>query len=231
MNYLLNSAKYLLCGLLFWGFASLNLSAQNIQDLTGQIIDSLTQEPISAAVILVYTDHTQNVKNVIRSDSDGRFQIPDYSRIVQLLVGAPAGTDYQARVFKPDEFSSGKLMVCLLPRTTSKEEKTEDFFQTKDGKFIYSASKDASLVGKTIVDALRNIPGIEINDDKILFRAMIPILLINETSNFLINYDSADLLNKQPSSILESIEVAENQVEKSVILNIVLKKEENIRLN
>ncbi len=111
-----------------------------------------------------------------------------------------------------------------------------NFVENKIDKKVYNVDKDASAKGGTGLDALRNIPSIEIDaDDNIKLRG-------DQNVNVLIDgrptsLPASQLLKQIPSSSIEKVEVVTNPSAKydpegmSGIINIKLKKSKNAGFN
>jgi len=208
--------------------------------ITGQIIDSISQENIGfATVVLTKAGKTKEINGML-SEEDGKFKISEvgdgkYDLIISFLGYADKKlTDVELTPKKPD-VDLGQILLrptdYLLDEVEITEKRT--LIENKVDKIVYNAEDDSSIAGGDATDVLRKVPTLSVDlDGNVSLRGSSAVrILINGKPSGMFSSNVADALKMFPADQIKKVEVitapgAKYDGEGSAgIINIVTKKE------
>lgn len=207
--------------------------AQSI--LQGQILDSLQQQPLEYANIILYTTDNGKLVNGALSDSTGRFTFsslkPDNYRIKVEFMG------YKPTIIDAIQLAKGQTLqlgtISLSPSAQYLQEvivqgQKDDNLHHVD-KQTYKAEQFQAAKGGTALDVLKNTPSVTVNaEGEIRFRGATGFLVLINGKPVLT--DAATVLSQLPANAVENIELLTSPSAKydadgkAGIINIVTKK-------
>ena len=237
--------KLLLIAIL--GFTTLGFSNPDNTPAPGQIkgaiADEGTNEPVQFATVSIFNAADSSLVTGAVCDDQGTFTIPKiedgtyYAKID--FIG------YDSKIVPNIKVGPGSRKIDLgaiaitsaaerLGEVTIQAEK--QLIETKIDKKIFNVSKDPASQGGTGLDALRNVPSVEVDqDDNISLRGDQNVKILVDGRP--IAMDVSQFLKQYPASAIEKVEVITNPSAKynpegmSGILNIILKKDESSGFN
>ena len=208
----------------------------------GTVIDSTSSTPIPYASISIINARSSTIMTGGITNEDGEFNVKEIPlgrhKIVVEYIG------YKKREFGPftfmpfgDNQTEYNLETISLSQTTLQmagvevEGERPLFVQTAE-KRIFNVEKNSLSTGGNAIDALRQVPGIEVDpDDNVSLRGSSKVnLMIDGKPSSIAGGDVKSLLQSIPSANIADIEVMTNPGAKydpegmAGIINIVLKE-------
>jgi len=212
-------------------------------NISGIVKDSDNEMLEFANVLLLNADDSTLVRGAI-SGEGGIFLFENIASgsyfVESSLVGFGNGA---VPVFKFDGLNNIELNEIQLKTGVEIEEITvvgkKPFVELKADKMIVNVANSSVNAGNSALEVLAKSPGISIdNNNNISLRGKQGVLVtINGKNQYLSGDEITRLLETMPSSNIESIEIITNPSAKydaegnSGIINIVLKKNENLGTN
>ncbi|MBN1782239.1 TonB-dependent receptor [bacterium] len=204
--------------------------------LSGTIIDSVTQQPLEyATVILISARDDQQVNGTI-TDKDGKFNLtrlrPGEFRLKIDFIGYESRSIGGVRL-SPRRTETDLGLLFLIPAVLESEgvevsaEKPE--FEYQIDKKVINVSQQPTVISGTAVDVLENVPSITTDiEGNVQLRGSgnFTVLIDNRPSVL----ESNDALQQIPASTIESIEIITNPSAKfdpegtAGIINVITKK-------
>ena len=207
--------------------------------ITGKIIDTLSNEPISfATIVLLKPGETAEVNGNI-SEEDGKFKLSEVpigtydvqvsfigfkTRMYRNIKLTPKNPDY--------EFGTIKLISdnILLSEVEVVEEAS--VVENRIDKIVYNADKDVTSTGGDAADVLRKVPLLSVDfDGNVTLRGSSNLrILINGKPSGMFSANVADALKMLPADQIKSVEVITTPTAKydgegsGGIINIITKK-------
>lgn len=211
-----------------------------IGSISGLVMDSSRQEPLGFATIALYLMPQDSLVNGGISDETGNFQMNDVR--LGMYRAEVAFLGYEAKqvdrvVVRPNrpEVELGQIWLQESSQTLEAVEISAErsYMEISIDRKVFNISKDLNSVGGDAMDALRNIPSLEVDvEGGITLRGSSNVnVLIDGKPSSLTGADRAALLEQLPASSIETIEVITNPSARfdpdgtAGILNIVLKKD------
>ncbi|MFN3664516.1 MAG: TonB-dependent receptor domain-containing protein [Sediminibacterium sp.] len=212
--------------------------AQNAT-LSGQVFDKSTQKvlPFVSVVVIQPTKDSTILTGAV-SDEDGRFQLSNVPKGNYLVRASFIG--YQNATMR---FTVGSLVtaydlgkIVLSPSNNQLGEVIvtgqREVVSTNLEKKTFNIADNLSQSGGSVLDALRNIPGVTIDaEGEVLIRGSENVLvLIDGKQSSLTGFGNQKGLDNLPASNIESIEIINNPSAKynangmAGIVNIIYKK-------
>lgn len=234
------STKFLL--VLFLCFTFVSIKAQS-GTLKGNIVDERTRSAVEFATISLFTVSDSALITGAITDSLGHFEINEldndsyYAKIgfigyktmtVNSVAISKANPVYDLGTFPLPSFSKNMDEFNVVAE--------KELVEIKIDKTVYNVSKDPASQGGNGLDALKNLPSVDVDiEDNISLRNdnSVTILIDGKPSPI----PASQLLKNIPSSLIEKIEVITNPSAKynpegmSGIINVVLKKEKAVGFN
>ena len=223
--------------------------APKIGVVYGTVIDSASSAPIAYASISIINNRSNTIMTGGITNEDGEFQIKEIPLGKHKVVVEYIGYKKQELgpfTFLPfgDNQTEYNLETISLSQTTLQmagvevEGERPLFVQTAE-KRIFNVEKNSLSTGGNAIDALRQVPGIEVDaDDNISLRGSSKVnLMIDGKPSSIAGGDIKSLLQSVPSANIADIEVMTNPGAKydpegmAGIINIVLKENKFSGLN
>lgn len=229
--------QLMLCGLLLF-FAS-ELTAQEDISISGRIIDTAEKVPLQNVTLLLFSGNDSAQKSAGITNDEGRFVLSVKSRgsfsLLISLVGYESKSIPVSVGHLSDHFDLGKIEISRLSKELQGVTVSAAKSTTSPGleKKTFDISKNISQTGGSVVDAMRNLPGISINQEgTVQLRGSDKILiLIDGKQSGLTGFGSQKGLENIPASSIEKIEIINTPSARydasgmAGIINIILKKE------
>ncbi len=225
---------------------TLNLFAQSssknsgpkIGVLSGKVIDSILKSPIEYASIKLFNEKDSVIVASIYTDNSGDF-ILDQIPIGRYFVKVYA-TNYQFFEIKDVSFTIDKTDRTLgVIRLVSKVKELKEIVITSNKKMVetsfdkkvYNIADDIAAKGGSVVDALSNVPSVEVDQDgKLSMRGSGNVTVLIDGRPSTLTRDGGSFLSGIPANMVERVEIVTNPSAKydpdgtTGIINIVLKK-------
>ncbi len=208
--------------------------------ITGQLIDSISNEKIGFATIaLLKSGKTKEINGVLSGD-DGKFKLADvkvgkYDLVVSFLGYKDKKiTEIELTKKKPD-YDLGKVLLVsedyLLGAVEIKEKRS--LIENKVDRIVFNAEDDASIAGGDATDVLRKVPTLSVDlDGNVSLRGSQNVrILINGKPSGMFSANVADALKMFPADQIKKVEVITSPGAKydgegsAGIINIETKKE------
>jgi len=215
----------------------------NSCSVSGTVIDNITQKPVEYANVVLFNKKDSSMVNGTITLSDGKFMLKDLREgeyyLVVNFIGYKKKYIYDLKLTKADK--NLKLGTIVLEQSTSQLNEVNVIAEKSDVEYkidkkVVNVSQNLNSVGGTAIDALRNVPGVTVdNSDNVSLRG---------SQNFTVLVDGkptvlsgSEALKQIPASSIEKIEVITNPSAKydaegtSGIINILMKKGSNVGFN
>lgn len=191
-----------------------NLSARSqtasTLQLSGKITDSLTQNPINFATVLLKNDKKVQLKSVVTT-KDGSFTLTGLSAGNYVLSIVYVG--YQNKVIPVNLAASKVLTIALLPSPTQLKsiEVTADrpIIKQEIDRIAYDVKADPESKVNNVLEMMRKVPLLSLDaDDNIQLQGNSNYkILINGKPSGMMERNPKDILKSMPASSIEKIEV------------------------
>ena len=205
-------------------------------EVTGTVLDK-SGLPLESATIQVFKQESESPVNGGATDKDGNFIITDISEGVYTVKISYIG--YGTAVAKNIKIDKEKLSVSLgtvnleTNAETTQEIEVEaelPIMTYEQGKKVYDVKKDLTAQTGTVLDMLKNIPSVDVdNDGNVSLRGggNVKILIDGKPSALL--SQGTQILQNMPSNVIDKVEIINNPGAKyeaegvSGIINLVMK--------
>lgn len=207
--------------------------------IKGTVIDKSTGQPLELATIQVFNVEDSILIGGVSSDKEGKFlieNIPEGNYNVKIsYIGYNTAIAKSVKIEKNKPLNLGTIKLEINSESTE-EIKVEDeapIMTYEQGKKVYDAKKDLTAQNGTVLDLLKNIPSVDVdNNGNVSLRGggNVKILIDGKPSALLSN--GTQILQNIPASIVEKIEIINNPSAKyeaegiSGIINIIMKQGE-----
>ncbi len=234
--------SYFLAALLFCirlsVFSQENANTAAPGKLKGQVLDSLTSQPIDYATITVFLNGNEKPIGGTTTDSKGLFVVDNLAagnyRMVVDFVGYRSKTKNNISLTgKRTSVNVGTIMLSTSAQTLAGFTVTANkgLVENKIDKMVYNAEKDITSQGGVATDILKKIPMVSVDvDGNVELQGNSNIrFLINGKPSSIFGNNLADALQSIPASQIKSIEVITSPGAKydaegtGGIINIILK--------
>lgn len=213
--------------------------AQNKNTIAGNIIDSISKQPVQYATITLSDAKTNKVLNGAVTDSLGYFKLSDVDSGAYNLSFESIG--YTAKAINNFHVKQSSILqplgIIALHKSANTLQDVLVTAQTKlienrIDKIVFNAENDVTSQGGVATDVLKKIPQISIDADgnvELAGSSGIRFLIDGKPSTAF-GSNVADVLQSIPASEIKSIEVITNPGAKydaqgmGGIINIILKK-------
>ena len=197
-------------------------SVPKIGVIYGTVVDSASKTPIPYASISVINQRSNTIMTGGISNEDGEFRVKEIPlgrhKVVVEYIGY-AKQELGPFTFLPfgDNKTEHNLETISLVQTTLQmagvdvEGERPLFIQTAE-KRIFNVSKNSLSTGGNAIDALRQVPGVEVDqDDNVSLRGSTQVnLMIDGKPSSIAGGDIKSLLQSIPSANIADIEVMTN---------------------
>ncbi|NCU05209.1 MAG: TonB-dependent receptor [Chitinophagaceae bacterium] len=224
--------------LLFFTFTSyVSLHAQTNVTVSGSIKEKTSKQPIGYATVQLKKTKDSSLVSGTASAEDGRFSLVNVQPGTYILEVSFAGFELKkqslfvgnASAFlelQPIELTEKAGLLNEVVITAKRNEISE----TLDKK-TFSLSDNISQTGGSVLQAMQNLPGVTIQDGKVLLRGNDKVVvLIDGKQTALTGFGNQSGLDNIPASAIERIEIINNPSSKydangnAGIINIIYKK-------
>ncbi len=207
--------------------------------ITGQLIDSLSGEPVAYATLVLKKAGKDKEKDGIISEVNGKFRFDTKTGKYDVYASF---IGYEEKIIrdveltlKDPDYDIGKIIMVqdnvVLDEVEIKGERS--LIENKVDKLVYNVEQDASIAGGDATDALRKVPLLSVDlDGNVSLRGSQNVqILINGKPSGMFSNNVADALKMFPADQIKKVEVitapsAKYDGEGSAgIINIVTKKE------
>jgi hypothetical protein len=198
--------------------------------ISGNVIDSLTKQPLSYATVAIYRSGGKVPLNGVLTDDKGNFKLNDMKigkyKVSVTFIGYPSKIiDPVITTPEKPDFNMGTIRVAPSGKTLNTVNVTSaaSVIETKIDKIVYNAEKDITSAGGNASDVLRKVPlvNVDINGN---------VSLRGDQNVKVLANNLADVLKSIPADQIKNVEVitspsAKYDAEGSAgIINIVTKK-------
>jgi outer membrane receptor protein involved in Fe transport len=223
-----------------FAFSQPNLKTTNtkVGVLVGKVVDSLSKQPIEYASIKLFNEKDSTIAGAIYTNGSGDF-ILDQISVGRYFVKVFA-TNYQFREIRDISFSMDKTDRTLgVIRLSNKVKELKEIVITSNKKMVetafdkkvYTIADDISARGGSVVDALSNVPSVEVDQEgKLSMRGSGNVTVLIDGRPSTLTRDGGSFLAGIPANMVERVEIVTNPSAKydpdgtTGIINIVLKK-------
>jgi outer membrane receptor protein involved in Fe transport len=208
--------------------------------ITGQLIDSLTNEPVGyATLVLTKTGKTKEINGIL-SDDDGKFKLADvstgtYDVIISFLGYNEKRVKAIELTGKDPDADLGKVQLVPTDYVLGEVQITEKraLYESKVDRIVFNAEDDSSVAGGDAADVLRKVPTLSVDlEGNVSLRGSQNVrILINGKPSGMFSSNVADALKMFPADQIKKVEVitapgAKYDGEGSAgIINIITKKD------
>lgn len=172
------------------------------------------------------------------SDENGRFTLEGISSGNYLLIYSYVGYETRTQQLLVGQFSNfldlGNIELSTNIKSLNEVIVTakQDIISSKMDKKTFSLNANISQAGGSVLDAIKGLPGITIQDGKVQLRGSDKVtILIDGKQTALTGFGSQSGLENIPASAIEKVEIINNPSTKydangnAGIINIIYKKE------
>jgi outer membrane receptor protein involved in Fe transport len=226
-----------------YGIASSHLYSQpKIGKITGTVVDKKTNAPIESADVMLYKQSDSSLVKGTQTDNSGEFTLDELQPGSFYLRANLVGYNFAS--VSGITINRDKKEIRLDPvklgqgETTTEEiivEGEKNLVEFRPDKKIFNVSKDATSQGGSLIDLLKNVPSVNVDQDgNVSLRGSEGVKILIDGKPFGLEGQARNTILEQiPASNVESIELITNPSAKyeaegsAGIINIVLKKNEN----
>lgn len=228
---------------LIFVFSSVSLFSQSDQiNITGQVIDETTQEPIPFVTVLITHPETNENITGTTTDDDGRFDLLTKSQpfIVEVSFIGFETIKITDIAISANQANLGvinlKKVNMVLEEVEIRAEKSSTEF--KLDRRVFNVGKDLSTTGMGALEVLNNVPSVNVSIEGVVsLRGSAGVQILIDGKPSILADDPANTLSSITADMIDRIEVITNPSAKydaegtAGILNIVLKKDEKTGMN
>ena len=219
--------------------SNIAFSQSNTSSIKGTVVDKVSNKPLESAAVQLFNSADSSLVTGTLTDVNGSFLINDipegkyYVRISYIgYTNAVAKNVLTGNENRNINFGTVKLEIS--EETTQEIEVVDEapLMTFEAGKKIYDAKKDLTTQNGNVMDVLKNVPSVEVdNDGNVSLRGSrdVKILIDGKPSALLSN--GTQVLQNIPANIVDKVEVINNPSSKyeaegvSGIINIVMKQQ------
>ncbi len=209
--------------------------------VTGVVKDATDKNPLSFVSVTLKTPDSAFIAGTITGD-DGRFSLPDINSGNYLLIFSYVGYKPDIQPFNVGQLSAfldmGNIMLTQNTRslnTVTVNGKQDDIRMDKK---TFNVADNISQAGGSVLEAMKNLPGVTTADGKIQLRGSDKVMvLIDGRQTALTGFGGQTSLDNIPASAIERIEIINNPSSKydangnAGIINIIYKQEKQDGFN
>lgn len=218
------------------GFGNKNSSIKG--NITGELIDSLTNVPVSYATVVIKKSGSDKEVNGVLSEDNGKFKLTEvplgkydvyisflgYNEKVLFAELTPEKPDYN---FKEIYLIPANYLLDAVEITDQRS-----LVENKADKIVFNAEQDASIAGGDATEVLRKVPMLSVDyDGNVSLRGSQNLrILINGKPSGMFSSNVADALKMIPADEIKQVEVITSPTAKydaegsGGIINIITKK-------
>lgn len=224
---------------------SIHIYAQSVEvTVSGQIKEQKTDNPVPYANVVLRTEKDSTFVMGTVTDEEGRFALTKVNSgnyILSLSYTGYKGKDMPLLVGRlSDYLDIGNVYLSEDEQVLQQVTVTgkQDAITGKMDKKTFDLSDNISQTGSSVLDAMKNLPGVTTQDGKVLLRGNDKVIvLIDGKQTALTGFGSQSGLDNIPASAISKVEIINNPSAKydangnAGIINIVYKKEKQEGFN
>ncbi len=213
--------------------------------ISGFVIDKDNNAPLQSATVQLFKLRDSSLATGGETDAKGKFTLADVKGGKYKLVVSFAGykkammPEIMLTPMTPDLVLDTIKMTTGLTTETINVEAEKPFIEFQPDRKIFNVEKGMTTTGGNVIDVLKNIPGITVDqDNNISFRGSGNIKIMFDGRPFGLNSSNiSTILEQMPADKVASIELMTNPTAKfeaegsTGIINIVLKKNDMTGMN
>jgi len=208
--------------------------------ITGELIDSLTNEKVGFATIVLKKAGKEKIQNGTLTEDNGKFKLSElkmgkYEVHVSFLgYNDKKISDIELTGKSPDH-NCGQILLSPSNIQLDEVEVTAKraLFENKVDKLVFNAEDDSSITGGDATDVLRKVPTLSVDlEGNVSLRGSQNVrILINGKPSGMFSTNVADALKMFPADQIKKVEVITSPGAKydgegsAGIINIITKKE------
>ena len=232
--------------------SNLSFSQSGTSTIKGKVVDKISSKPLESASIQVFSSIDSSLVTGISSDVSGSFSIDNISDGIYTVkvsyIGYGTAVAKNVHAGKDNRIINfGTIKLDVINETTQEIEVVDEapIMTFEAGKKVYDAKKDLTAQNGSVMDVLKNVPSVEVdNDGNVSLRGSsnVKILIDGKPSALLSN--GTQVLQNMPANVIDKVEVINNPSAKyeaegiSGIINIIMKQQNqslgyngNIKIN
>lgn len=212
--------------------------------ISGAIKDNKEKSPLPyVPVVLLNSSDSTFIAGGL-SEDDGRFSLTGINQGSYLIKISGLGFREYIRPVLAGELSSfldlGNIMLESVTNNLSEVvvSTSQDAVSSRMDKKTYGLSDNLTQAGSSVLEAVKNLPGVTVQDGKLQLRGSDKIMvLMDGQQTALTGFGNQSGLDNIPASAIEKIEIINNPSAKydangnAGIINIVYKKEKKEGFN
>jgi len=231
----------LFCIILF--FLAQHLHAQSIKvTLSGQMKEASGKHPLPFVSVTIKKAKDSSFVSGTISGDDGRFKIADINSGNYLLEFSYIGYQPLTQSLTIGQLSPvlelGGIELAADPKSLNTVTITGKQEEIRLDKKTFSVADNISQAGGSVLEAMKNLPGVTTQDGKIILRGSDRVMvLMDGKQTALTGFGGQTSLDNIPASAIEKIEIINNPSSKydangnAGIINIIYKKEKKEGFN
>jgi outer membrane receptor protein involved in Fe transport len=211
-------------------------------EISGEIVDSITQEAIPFSSVIVRDKQTDKVISGSTSDELGSFNFKVDSTDFSLEFRAMNYESYQIEdpLIVNGALGFGKIMLSPINQSLQEVSVTREksMTQFRLDKRVFNVGQDISSSGASALEVLNHVPSVTVSIEGLIsLRGSQGVQILIDGKPSVMSDDPANALGTITADMIDRIEVMTNPSAKyesegtSGIINIVLKREEKKGLN
>lgn len=225
--------------LFFAFFLPVFVHAQNSVTVSGQLKDAKTKQPIAYVNIAINNSTDSVFVGGTISNEDGRFILTAVKKGTYVLTASHGSyTNHHQQLIIGSLSQYLDLGIIELVEDTKmlgnvvvSATRTKEGVSDKMDKKVFVVSNNPAQAGGSVMQVMQNLPGITIQDGKILLRGSDKVtVLIDGKQNAITGFGNQSALDNLPASAIERIEIINNPSAmyeangNAGIINIIYKK-------
>jgi len=182
--------------------------------VTSEIVDSLTNDPIQFASVYLHHPNDTLITNFSLSDLEGKVELTEVTTGEHTFVVEYMGyLPYVKQFFIRDDSDLGKILLKPDPNYLDAASVTAAVnpVEFRKDTIIYNAAAFKVMQGSSLGDLLKQMPGVEINDngDVRVNGTSVSRITIGGKTFFM--GDNSVALNNVPASIVDKVKVIDKE--------------------
>lgn len=213
--------------------------------ITGFVYDKDSRTPIQSATVQLFKQKDSSLAAGSETDANGKFTIADVKGGRYKLIASFAGYNKAVLTGILLTPQTPELVLDTIKMTTGVTTQEIDvtaeksFIEFQPDKKVFNVEKGMTTTGGNVIDVLKNIPGITVDqDNNISFRGSGNVKIYIDGRPYGLNSSNiSTILEQMPADKVSSIELLTNPTAKfdaegsSGIINLVLKKNDMTGMN
>lgn len=234
-------SKFLLLFGLFFCVSFSDYAQNSSKRITGKLIESISENPIAFATVLVIDKETNKNLKGVTTDMDGAFEVDIKTENVVLEISFMG---FETKRLSDIKFTNGLASLGFISLSEGEvlnevsvraEKSTTEF---KLDKRVFNVGKDLSSTGMGALELLNNVPSVNVSiEGQVSLRGSSGVQILIDGKPSILADDPSNSLSSITAEMVEKVEVITNPSAKydaegtSGIINIVLKKDEKEGVN